>query len=220
MAEMNFDQARQTMVEQQIRTWDVLDPQVLELIGRTPREDYVPEQYRKLAFVDMAIPLGYGQVMMQPKIEARLLQTLTVRPGDHILEIGTGSGYMAALLAGLGKHVTSVEIIPELLQQAKKKLAERGVDNVTLESGDGAGGWASHAPYDGIMITGSLPLLPEAFANSLNIGGRMVVIVGKAPTMEACLIRRLDQTHWQTTSLFETDLPPLINAKEPDRFVF
>jgi len=220
MTEMNFERARQNMIEQQIRPWEVLDQQVLALVKRTPRERYVPEKYRKLAFADMNISLGRGQVMMQPKIEARLLQELDVKPGDTILEIGTGSGYMTALLAGVGKHVYSVEIIPEFKAQAEKKLAEHGVTNITLEIGDGANGWETHAPYDVIMVTGSLPILPDRFGKSLTIGGRLAVIVGKSPVMEAQLIRRLDENSWSTSSLFETDLLPLLNANSPDEFVF
>ena len=220
MTEMNFAAARYNMVEQQIRPWEVWDQRVLDLVSRAPREDYVPEPYRRLAFADMNIPLGHGQVMMTPKLEARLLQELEIKPEDKILEIGTGSGYVTSLLAALGRHVYSVEIIPEFKTEAERKLSAHGIGNVTLEVGDGANGWDRHQPYDVILITGSLPQLPDAFRQSLAPGGRMIAIVGESPVMEATLIRRLHQDNWSETSLFETDLPPLINAKRPEAFVF
>ncbi len=217
---MNFEVARFNMVQQQIRTWDVLDPRVLDLVGKMPREDFVPPAYRKLAFVDMNIPLGQEQVMMAPKVEARLLQELEVSPQDKILEVGTGSGYLTALLASFGAHVHSVEIIPEFSTQAAAKLAAHQIGNVTLEVGDAARGWGRHGPYDVIAITGSLPILPDNFRNSLKVGGRLFAIVGQSPVMEAKLIRRVSQTSWSEASLFETSLPPLRNALEPSKFVF
>jgi len=220
MTNMNFEQARHNMLEQQIRPWEVLDQRILDLIARSPREDYVPEEFRNLAFVDMAIPLGHGQVMMEPKVEARLLQELDITPHDKILEVGTGSGYVTSLLASLGHHVHSVEIFPEFTERAKAKLEAHGITNVTLEVGDAARGWDLHAPYDVIFITGSLPLLPVRFRQSLNPGGRLVAIVGEAPVMEAMYIRRHDNNYWSEISLFETVLPPLINAEEPAKFVF
>lgn len=217
---MNFELARFNMVEQQIRTWDVLDERVLALVGRMPREDFVPPAYRKLAFADMNIPLGHGQAMMAPKVEARMLQTLEIDPNDTILEVGTGSGYVTALLASLSKHVYSVEIAPELQVQAGPKLAAHNIRNVSLSLGDAARGWVRQAPYDVIAVTGSVPILPEEFRQQLKIGGRLFVIVGKSPAMEARLIRRLDAGSWAESSLFETDLPPLLNARAPDQFVF
>ena len=220
MSAMDFELARHNMVESQIRPWEVLDQRVIDLVSRAPREDYVPAPYRTLAFADMSLPLGRAQVMMQPKIEARLVQELEINPKDKILEIGTGSGYMTALLAALGGHVHSVEIFPEFTQAAQEKLAGHGVRNVTLETGDGARGWESHAPYDAILITGALPVLPESFKNGLAPGGRLIAIVGKSPVMEVQLIRRLGANSFGMHSLFETDLPPLLNAYEPAKFVF
>lgn len=217
---MNFELARFNMVEQQIRTWDVLDERVLELVGRMPREDFVPPAYRKLAFVDMNIPLGDGQVMMAPKVEARMVQELNIDPKDIVLEVGSGSGYVTALLACLAAHVYSVEILQDLYEHAGPKLAARNLRNVNLQLGDAATGWARYAPYDVIAVTGSVPILPEEFRQQLKIGGRLFVIVGKSPAMEARLIRRVDAASWVETSLFETDLPPLLNAREPDKFVF
>lgn len=217
---MDFALARRNMVENQIRTWDVIDPRVLELVSRMPREDFVPGQHRTLAYADMMIPLGRGQVMMPPKMEARIVQELEVDPKDKILEVGTGSGFMTALLASLGGHVNSVEIIPEFKLRAQEKLAAHGIKNVTLEVGDAARGWARHAPYDVICITGSLPVLPEEFLRELAPGGRLFAIVGRSPAMEAKLIRRLGEVSMSELSLFDTDLPPLINAPEPSKFVF
>lgn len=219
MSEMNFERARATMIEQQIRTWDVLDDRVLQVIASVPREDFMPAAYRNLAFVDMNVPLGHGQVMMPPKLEARLLQELALAPTDTVLEVGTGSGYMTALLATMAKHVYSVDIVPEFKNQAALKLAARGISNVTLEVGDAARGWDRHAPYDAILISGSLPLLPD-FRDSLRVGGRLVAIIGRAPAMEVRRIVRLDANSFDQRALFETDVPPLINAQEPPRFVF
>lgn len=217
---MNFDVARHNMLEQQIRPWNVSDRRVLDLMARLPREDFVPERYRLLAFVDMGIPLGHGQVMMAPRVEARLLQALDIEPKDRILEIGTGSGYMTALLASLGGHVHSVEIFPDFKSSAERKLAEHGIKNLTLDEGDGAQGWDRHGPYDAIVITGSVPVLPANFRQALAPGGCLFAIVGQSPAMEAKLIRRLDSDHWSETAMFEAELPPLINVKVPSKFVF
>ena len=220
MLSMNLEAARQNMVESQIRTWEVLDPRVLELVARAPREDFVPEKYRSLAFADMTLPLGRGQVMMAPKVEARLLQALEIGPKDMVLEVGTGSGYMTWLLASLGGHVFSVDIALEFKMGAAAKLAAHGISNVTLETGDAARGWTRHQPYDAILLTGSVAVLADAFPRSLAVGGRLVAIVGKPPVMEAVLIRRNGQESFTTESLFETVLAPLINATEPEKFVF
>lgn len=220
MSEINFETARRNMVEQQIRTWDVLDPRVLDLIARMRREDFVPARYRNLAYADTDIPIGRGHVMMAPKLEARLLQELDIDPKDRILEVGTGSGYMTALLASLGKQVYSVEIVPELKLEAARRLETQGISNVTLDVGDAARGWPRHKPYDVILLTGSLPLLPEGFTNTLAVGGRMIAVIGKAPVMEAKLIRRVREDCFEERSLFETVVPPLMNAQEPSKFTF
>lgn len=216
---MNIEQARFNMIEQQIRTWDVLDPNVLDLLARMPREDFVPLPYRNLAFADTHIPLGHGQVMMQPKLEARLIQTLDIKPEDVILEIGTGSGYLTALLASLGRHVFSVDIFGEFTASAQRKLAAHDITNVTLETGDAALGWDKHGPYDVIAISGSLPIYSEKFQQSLSIGGRLFAVFGKPPAMEALLITRRGASRWISDSLFETGLSPLINAPQPPGFV-
>jgi protein-L-isoaspartate(D-aspartate) O-methyltransferase len=218
--QLDVERARFNMVEQQIRPWEVLDQRVLDLLLRVRREEYVPARYRALAFADMEIPLGHGETMLAPKIEARMLQELALAPGDRILEVGTGSGYVTALLASLGSHVCSVDIVPEFTQTAGAKLAAHGVTNVTLETGDAARGWDRHAPYDAIVVTGSMPVLPGAFPKSLRPGGRLIAVVGEPPVMEAQLITCVAAGAYSTTGLFETCIAPLRNALQPERFVF
>jgi len=217
---MGVERARFNMVEQQIRTWEVLDQRVLDLLLKVKREEFVPPQYRSIAFVDMEIPIGHGQKMLQPKMEARMLQELDLQPTDRILEVGTGSGYMTALLANLGSHVYSVDIFPEFTQTAAAKLSAHGISNMTLETGDAARDWDRHAPYDAIVLTGSVPVLPEAFQKSLATGGRLLAVVGEAPAMEARLITCVAPGAYCAIGLFETCIATLINALQPERFVF
>lgn len=220
MTETNIEAARHNMVVSQIRTGEVLDDRLLTLLEQAPRHEFVPLAFRNLAFADMQIPLGEGEVMMAPLVEARLLQALAIRPSDTVLEIGTGSGYVTWLLSQLGHRVHSVEIRAEFTQRASEKLAAHGARHVELEIGDGARGWGKAAPYDAIFVTGSLPILPEEFRKQLRVGGRLAVIVGRLPAMEAQLITRVTETGYRTQSLFETAIPPLLNAPAPDRFVF
>lgn len=217
---MNFEETRSIMVVQQIRPWYVLDDSVLDMLYKIKREDFVPSENRSLAFVDMEIPLGYGQIMLAPKVEARILQELKITKNDKILEVGSGSGYMTALLAEKGNHVYSVEILPELKSLAEKNLKGYNIQNVTLEQGDAAQGWTKHAPYDVIALTGSIPVLPEVFKQSLNIGGRLFAIVGEDPAMQALLITRTGLTEFTTRNLFETSVTPLMNAQQPEKFLF
>ncbi len=217
---MNFEQARFNMVEQQIRPWDVLDDNVLRLINELPRDQFVPATERRLAYADIEIPLNHGQCMMAPKIEARLLQSLTVKESDSVLEIGTGSGYLTALLARLAKHVYSIDIFDDFIRDARSKLSAAGITNVTLQTGDGANGWAAHGPYDAIAATASYPTLPQKLLNQLKIGGRLFVVVGNEPVMEALLITRTGEQAWSRESLFETTLPRMHNVQEPSKFVF
>lgn len=219
MVDMNLEQARHNMVVQQIRPWDVVDGQVLDLMMRTPREDFVPPQYRNVAFTDTDLPIGHGQVMMPPRLEARMLQALAVQPDESVLEVGTGSGYVTALLAQLARHVYSVEIVPELRQAAERRLAARGLNNVTLDKGDAAAGWPRRGSYDVIAVTGSLPELSPELQQGLNVGGRLFVVVGEGPAMEAWLVTRLGENEWARESLFETALPPLQNARRTAHFV-
>jgi len=217
---MNTELARHNMIEQQIRPWDVLDPRVLDLLRQLPREEFVPDALRHLAFVDMNLPLGHGEVMMSPKMEARLLQALELTPKARVLEVGTGSGYFTALLARLAGQVYSVDIEPAFAQQARARLASHGITNVEVECGDAARGWDAHGPYDAIVLTGSVPVLPEGHRRALAIGARLCAVVGTAPVMEAVIVQRTGPDGWRTTSLFETELPPLRNAEAPARFVF
>ena len=220
MADMNIEQARHNMVEQQIRPWDVLDQQVLDLVLRIPREEFVPPEYRSMAFVDMPLPIGHGEVMMEPKLEARMLQTLAVQPGDRVLEVGTGSGYVTALLATLAAEVISVEIEPELLEQARQRLAVHGINNIVLEQGDAAGGWDKAQPYDVIAVTGSLTTLPQGLKENMQVGGRLFAVIGESPIMEAVLVTRINANEWREEVLFETWLPPLKGPERAKPFVF
>lgn len=215
---MNIEQARFNMIEQQIRPWEVLDPQVLDLLFVVKREDFTPPAYRNLAFADLEVPLGSGQVMLAPKIEAKMLQELGIKKTDKILEIGTGSGYMAALLAARADHVVTVECRPELAAMAKENLARAGVSNVTVEIGDGANGWAARGPYDAIVVSGSMPVLPDALLKQLRVGGRLAVIVGEAPVMEAQLVTCTAEGVFNTVNLFETVVPPLDGIAVPSSF--
>ncbi len=219
MSDLNLQQARHNMVVQQIRTWDVLDQRVLDLLEELPREDFVPESYRKLAYTDIAIPLGHAEVMMPPVVEARMLQALNLQSTDTVLEIGTGSGFVTACLARLARHVFSVDIHPEFTTAATQKLSAQGIINATLETGDAARGWPNCGQVDVIAITGSLPILPESFEHALKPGGRLFAIVGDSPAMEAMLITRLSDNEFRRETLFETDLPALRNAVQPNRFV-
>ncbi len=217
---MDFEQARFNMVEQQIRTWDVLDPSVLELFGTLPRECFVPEGHRELAFADIDLPIGHGEVMLAPKLQARILQEVMVAPTDRILEIGTGTGYLTALLGKRGASVTSVEIHEDLAAAARTRLADQGIGNAKVEHGDGARGWDTGTAYDVIVLTGSLPVLPDTFQEQLRPGGRLFAIVGERPVMSARLIVRESGTACSAVTLFETLVAPLHNARQPARFVF
>ncbi len=218
MTELNIEQARFNMIEQQIRPWDVLDQRVLDVIAATPREAFVPERHRALAFTDLSIPLGHGEVMMPPRLEGRVLQSLYIEPTDRVLEIGTGSGYLSACLAKLGKSVLSVDIHEDFQQQAGETLAAQGINNVSFKLQDAAAGWAPEAGFNVIAITGSLPVLHEGFHRSLAVGGRMFVIVGEPPIMEALLITRVGDNDWSREVVLETSLPPLVNAPRAQSF--
>jgi len=216
---MDFEQARYNMVEQQVRTWAVLDQQVLDLLFAIHREDFVPPAYRALAFADLEIPLGDGERMWTPKMEARVLQELGLKDGESVLEIGTGSGYLTALLAARSRQVLSVEINPRLQAEARAHLDAAGVRNVRLERGDGARGWGGDA-YDAIVLTGSTPVLPDSWLKQLKPGGRLFAVVGDAPVMTARLSRWSAPGAIVHEDLFETVIAPLKNAPQPERFVF
>ncbi len=216
---MDMEQARFNMIEQQIRPWEVLDPEVLEVLSVVKREDFVPEALKALAFADLELPIGNGQTMLQPKIEARVLQEASVKNTDVVLEVGTGSGYMAALLASQAEYVYSVEIDPVLAETARRNLRHAGVANVSVETGDASQGWSGPSPYDVIVLSGALSELPDAFLQQLKLGGRLVAFVGEAPVMEAQLIIRSDDKAFNTVNVFETVVPTL-TAKKRQSFVF
>ena len=217
---MNIEQARYNMVEQQIRPWDVLNQDVLDLLFKLKREDFVPEAHRALAFVDMEIPLGHGQAMWTPKLEARVIQELDLRPSDRVLEIGTGSGYLTALLAARAAEVVSVDIVPDFTAAAAQTLRAHGIANVTLHSGDASRDWADDAGFDVIVLTGSTPLLSDALVRRLRVGGRLFAIVGEAPVMQARLVTCTGPGATRSVVLFETSVAPLLNAPHPAAFVF
>ena len=217
---MNFEQARFNMIEQQIRPWDVLDPVVLELLSAVKRERFVPAPHAALAFADLEIPIGHGESMMQPKVEARILQELAVRPEETVFEVGTGSGYLAALMARRAKHVTSAEIHDDLSAGAASNLARAGIANVTLLRGDSARAPLGESAYDVIVLAGSTPELPDAFLDRLNPGGRLFAVVGDAPVMKAVLVTRGADGAFRRAEVFETLLRPLVNAQAPARFRF
>jgi protein-L-isoaspartate(D-aspartate) O-methyltransferase len=217
---MNIEQARFNMIEQQIRPWEVLDSQVLDLLFVVKREDFVPAAYRNLAFADMEIPLGSGQVMLAPRIEAKLLQELSLKKTDKVLEIGTGSGYMAALLAARSEHVVSVECRPELADMARQNLERAGISNVSIEVCDGANGFSGRGPYDAIVVSASVPAVPEALLKQLRVGGRLAITVGEAPVMEAQLITCTADGIYNTVNLFETVIPALDGTQAKDGFTF
>ncbi|MFO7542183.1 MAG: protein-L-isoaspartate O-methyltransferase [Thiobacillus sp.] len=217
---MDIEQARYNMVEQQIRPWDVLNQDVLDLLLKIRREDFVPEAHRALTFVDMEIPLGHGQSMWTPKLEARVIQELDIHPTDRVLEIGTGSGYLTALLAAEAAEVVSVDIVPEFTASAREKLSAHGIQNVSLHTGDAARDWSGKGNFDVIVLTGSTPLLSDALRRRLNVGGRLFAVTGEAPAMTAQLVTCTAPDTTRSVVLFETCIAPLLNAPHPAAFVF
>ncbi|MHB8668726.1 MAG: protein-L-isoaspartate O-methyltransferase family protein [Burkholderiales bacterium] len=217
---MNVEQARLNMIEHQIRPWEVLDQSVLDLLYAVKREDFVPAAYRMLAFSDLEIPIGQGELMWSPKLEARVLQELAVKPTDRVLEVGTGSAYFTALLAHRAQHVYSVEIHPELKASGEANLRRAGVENVTVELGDAARGWTRHAPYDVIVLTGSTPVLPQQLLQQMNTGARLFAVVGTAPVMAARLVTCAGEGVYNSIDVLETRIAPLVNAPAGERFSF
>ncbi|MBK7416223.1 MAG: protein-L-isoaspartate O-methyltransferase [Dechloromonas sp.] len=217
---MNIEQARFNMIEQQIRPWEVLDPTVLDLLFVVKREDFVPAAYRNLAFADMELPIGSGQVMLAPRVEAKLLQELGIKKTDKVLEIGTGSGYMAALLAARADHVVTVECRAELAEFARENIQRAGITNITIETGCGAKGWSQRGPYDAIVVSAAVPVVPEALLKQLRVGGRLAIVVGEAPVMEAQLITCTADGIYNTINLFETVIPCLDGVSPKPGFTF
>ncbi len=220
---MPREAARFNMIEQQIRTWEVLDPRVLQLLNDVPRENFVPTEYAGLAFADIEVPIGHGQTMLHPKLEARMLQALNVQNNHMVLHIGTGSGYFTALLASLAKHVVSLEINSELSAQAAHNLAQNNIKNVSLFVADGTFGRVdkmNQSFYDVIVYTASSPIEPAGVRQQLNIGGTMLIVLGSAPVMQATLIQRVSETGFKQDVLFETCIPELFNAPQAQQFEF
>ena len=217
---MNVEQARFNMIEQQIRTWDVLDPSVLSLLAVVKREDFVPGAYRALAFVDTEVPLPAGQSMLFPKVEARLLQELDVKKHERVLELGTGSGYMAALLAHKAQQVITLEIQPDLAAFAQANLQRADARRVTVRQMDGARGLPDEAPFDVILLSGSVPEVPPGLLSQLKVGGRLAAVVGQLPIMRATLFTRSSEHDFASVELFDTVAPRLAGFDEPPRFKF
>jgi protein-L-isoaspartate(D-aspartate) O-methyltransferase len=219
---MDLNQARFNMIEQQIRPWEVLDPNVLALLSTVRREDFAPLAHKALAFVDMEIPLGKGpnQVMLAPRVQARMLQDLAVRATDKVLDIGTGSGFMAALLGHQAASVLSLELEPDLAAQAQANLRLAGVRNVTVRQADGSQGAAADGPFDAILLSGSVAEVPAVLLQQLSIGGRLVAIVGDEPMMRTTLITRSGDNSWSTTEPWDCNAPRLSGFTEPSRFKF
>ncbi len=217
---MNIEQARFNMIEQQIRPWDVLDQDVLSLLSQVRREAFVPEAQRALAFVDTQVPLPAGQCMLEPKLEARLLQELEVGRQDRVLEVGAGSGYMAALLASCAQRVTTLEIEPQLAALARENLRRAGIVNAKVVEADGAAGYPAEGPYDVILLSGSVPEVPQVLLDQLKEGGRLAAIVGQLPVMTAVLVTRTGAAAFQREVLFDTVAPRLSGFPEPTRFHF
>ncbi|WP_332775951.1 protein-L-isoaspartate O-methyltransferase family protein [Polaromonas sp.] len=224
---MNYEQARFNMIEQQIRPWEVLDNQVLSLLAVVKREDFVPAAHKALAFVDMEIPLGTeqhpGQCMLAPKVEARILQELAVQKHEKVLEIGAGSGYMAALLAHRAQQVISLEIDPALARMAQGNLQKAGIYNAEVRIGDGAtlpGSASLSGPFDVIVLSGSVAEVPAALLSLLKVGGRLSAIVGFEPVMRATLVTRVGDDAWRTTQAWDTVAARLVNFPEPSKFNF
>lgn len=216
---MNIDFARQQMIDQQVRAWTVLDPAVLDVLSTVPREEFVPEAYEPMAFADTEIPLGHGEFMMTPTVEGRVLQALDLDTSEHVLEIGTGSGFLTACLAKLSGAVTSVDIHEDFVRSTSRKLAHTGIDNVELRTMDATRELPGER-YDAIAVTGSIESLDPRFVDALRPDGRLFVVVGSHPVMEARLVRRDGDTGWRSETLFETSLGPLVHGTLPPQFVF
>lgn len=217
---MDINQARENMLKQQIRAWGVLSPSILSLLEKIPRESFVPLAYQHLAFADTTVPIGHGQMMLTPKEEAKIIEALQIQKNERVLEIGTGSGYLTALLATQAKHVETVDIFSDFTEQAAKKLAQYNIHNVTLVTADAATGYKKNTQYDVIVISGSLPFLPKGFRHQVAKGGRLFAFIGQPPLMEALLLTYIGNEQWESKVLFETYVVPLVNTVQINSFIF
>jgi protein-L-isoaspartate(D-aspartate) O-methyltransferase len=217
---MNFDQARQNMVENQVRPWEVLDARVLDVLGRVRREEFVAPEHRQLAFADLCLPLGHGEVMMKPVLEGRVLQALALKPEDQVLEIGTGSGFLTACLASLAAHATSVDVHADFTAAAGQRLKAAGIANAQLVTGEAINGWQPQGSFDALVVTGAVYSIPERFLGWLKPGGRLLVVRGESPVQQVMLLTHEGNGRYREEILLETDLPYLANAEPPRRFVF
>jgi len=217
---MNFDQARQNMVENQVRPWEVLDGRVLDVLRHVRREDFVPAAHRQLAFADLNLPLGHGEVMMKPVVEGRVLQALALKPEDSVLEIGTGSGFLTACLANLAAQVTSVDVHADFTATASQRLQAAGITNVQLQTGEAVNDWQPQGTFDAVIVTGAVYRIPDRFLGWLKPGGRLLVVRGESPVQQVLVLTHEGNGRYREESLFETDLPYLAHAEPPRRFVF
>lgn len=215
---MNLELARQNMIENQVRSWEVLDARVLDVLGRVRREDFVPTAYRNLAFSDLTLPLGHGEQMMRPVLEGRMLQALTLTGTEDVLEIGTGSGFITACLATLARRVASVDIHVNFTDQATERLRAAAIDNVELVTAEAVNDYQPGGVFDVVVVTGAVHTIPPRFSRWLKAGGRMFVIRGNSPAMEAVLLHHEGDGRFREESLFETDLPYLSHAEPPRHF--
>ena len=217
---MNFDQARQNMVENQVRPWEVLDGRVLEVLSRVRREDFVAPAHRQMAFADLCLPIGHDEVMMKPVMEGRVLQALELKPEDHVLEIGTGSGFLTACLASLAAQVTSVDIHADFTAAAGQRLQAAGINNAQLVTGEAVNDWQPQGSFDAVVVTGAVYRIPDRFLGWLKPGGRLLVVRGESPVQQVMLITHEGNGRYHEESVLETDLPYLAHAAPPHRFVF
>jgi protein-L-isoaspartate(D-aspartate) O-methyltransferase len=217
---MNFEQARVNMVENQVRPWEVLNARVLDVLGRVHREDFVAPEHRQLAFADLCLPLGHGEVMMKPVIEGRVLQALDLQPGERVLEIGTGSGFLAACLAHLAGSVVSVDMHADFVAAAGERLRAAGIENVELATGEAVNSWEPQGLFDAVVVTGAVYRIPERFLAWLKPGGRMLAVRGESPVQHVLMLTREGEGRFREESLFETDLPYLAHAEPPRPFIF
>lgn len=217
---MDIQIARTNMIKQQLRTSGIVDNSLLATIASVPREAFVPAEYYNMAYADMTIPLAHDQCMLSPTDEAKILQALAIQPHERVLEIGTGTGYFTTLLAKLAQHVVSVDYFKDFIETANENISQFQINNVSLHVGNGSQGWEPHKSFDVIIITGALPFVPTAFEQQLNPQGRLFAVIGKQPIMQAYLIKRIDTQQWQSEALFETALPPLLDAPKREAFVF